>query len=226
MLFKRKEIWVPTWKGWIVLIAVLAAFIVGAVAFTPGFLAPTKPLAAPVLVVEGWISDYALERAIKLNETNHYALVITSGQNIEKGMDISQYGTYAELGAARMVNLGFKGTNLVKVPALPSTKDRTYHSALAVRSYLLTNTTYRTIDILSDSVHSRRTWLLYEKACEPEIKVGIIASPNDGFTSSNWWRTSNGVRNVLSEAIGYVYARLFFSPMAKSVRSTETSPNL
>ena len=212
MLFKRKEIWVPTWKGWIVLFAAFIALIVGAVAFTPGFLAPIKPLGAPVLIVEGWVSDTALERAIKLNETNHYALVIASGQNIEKGMDISHYETYAELGAERLVNLGFKGTNLVKVPALPSTKDRTYHSALAVRAYLLTNTTYRTIDILSDSVHSRRTWLLYEKACGPEIKAGIIASPNDGFTSRNWWKTSNGVRIVLNEAIGYIYARLVITP--------------
>jgi hypothetical protein len=212
MLFKRKEIWVPTWKGWIALFATFAALLAGAVAFIPGFLAPTKPLGAPVLIVEGWVSDTALERAIKLNETNHYALVIASGQNIEKGMDISHYETYAELGAERLVNLGFKGTNLVKVPALPSTKDRTYHSALAVRAYLLTNTTYRTIDILSDSVHSRRTWLLYEKACGPEIKVGIISSPNDGFTSRNWWKTSNGVRIVLNEAIGYIYARLVFTP--------------
>jgi hypothetical protein len=212
MLFKRKEIWVPTWKGWLLFFVSFVALVVGAVAFTPAFLAPTKPLGAPVLVVEGWVSDYALERAIKLNETNHYALVITSGQNIERGLDVSHYGTYAELGAERLVNLGFKGTNLVKVPAPPSKKDRTYHSALAVRSYLLTNTTYRSIDILSDSVHSRRTWLLYEKACGPEIKVGIISNPNDGFTSSNWWHTSNGVRNVINEAIGYLYARLVFRP--------------
>jgi hypothetical protein len=212
MLFKRKEIWVPTWKGWIILLAAFAAFVVGAVTFTPKFLAPTKPLGARVLVVEGWISDTGLERAIQLHATNQYALVISSGQNIEKGMDISHYNTYAELGASRMINLGFKGTNLVKVPALPSTRDRTYHSALAVRNFLLTNTTHRSIDIISDSVHSRRTWLLYEKACGPEIKVGIIANPNDGFTSRNWWKTSNGVRIVLNEAIGYIYARLVFNP--------------
>lgn len=212
MLFKRKEIWVPTWKGWLLILTAFAALIVGAVAFTPGFLAPTKPLGAPVLVVEGWISDNGLERAISLDATNRYALVISSGQNIEKGMDISHYNTYAELGASRLVNLGFKGTNLVKVPALPSTKDRTYHSALAVRGYLLTNTTYRSIDILSDSVHSRRTWLLYQKACAPEIKVGIIANPNEGFSASAWWKTSNGVRIVINEAIGYIYARVVFNP--------------
>lgn len=212
MLFKRKEIWVPTWKGWLLFVAAFAALIVGAVAFTPGFLAPTKPLGAPVLVVEGWISDVGLERAIQLAATNHYAMVICSGQNIEKGMDISHYGTYADLGAARLLNLGFKGTNLVKVPGPPVPKDRTYHSARAVRSYLLTNTTHRRIDILSDSVHSRRTWLLYEKACAPEIKVGIIANPNPGFTPDNWWKTSNGVRTVINEAIGYLYARLVFRP--------------
>jgi hypothetical protein len=212
MFFKRKEIWVPTWKGWLAFLCFCALLVFSFIRFTEPFLSPNKPLGAPVLIMEGWIPEDGLRRAIQLDNQNHYALVITSGEEIEKGMDISQYGNYAELGAARLVALGFKGTNIVKVPAPKTPRDRTYHSAVAVRKYLLEKTNHRAIDVLSESVHSRRSWYLYRLACEPEIKVGIIANHGPDFDAKRWYKTSNGVRTVISEAIGYFYARLVFNP--------------
>jgi hypothetical protein len=212
MFFKRKEIWVPTWKGWLAFLCAGALLLFGAIRYTGPFLSANKPISAPVLVIEGWIAEDGLRRALRLDEQNHYALVITSGQEIERGMDISHYGNYAELGADRLINLGFKGTNIVKVPAPMVRKDRTYHSALAVRKYLLEHTNYRAIDILTESVHSRRSWYLYRRACEPEIKVGVICNQTPEFDSKHWWRSSNGVRTVMSEAIAYVYAKLVFNP--------------
>ena len=173
MLFKRKEIWIPTWKGWLIFLLLLVALVFTSVRVTVPFLSPDKPVGARVLVMEGWVCEDAIRRAIELDAQNHYAMVISTGQEIEKGMDISQYENYANLGAERLVALGFKGTNLVRVPAPKSPKDRTYHSVLKVREYLLTNTQYRSIDVLTDSVHSRRSWYLYRRACQPEIKVGI-----------------------------------------------------
>jgi hypothetical protein len=212
MFFKRKEIWVPTWKGWLAILLTVAALIFGAIRLTAPFLSPTKPVGARVLVVEGWVSEDGILRAIELDNQNHYAVVIAAGQNIERGMDISHYENFANLGAARLVALGLKSTNLVKVPTPKSQKDRTYHTALGVREYLLKNTEFRSIDLLSDSVHSRRSWYLYRRACEPEIKIGIIAATSPQFDAAHWWRTSNGVRIVLNEAIAYVYARLVFNP--------------
>jgi hypothetical protein len=212
MLFKRKEIWVPTWKGWLAIFLAAAALIIGGIRFTAPFLAPTKPVGAPILVVEGWISEDGLLHAIELDKKNHYSVVIAAGQNIEKGMDISHYENYANLAASRLVALGFKGTNIVKIAAPKSKKDRTYHTALEVRKFLLTKTEYRSIDIISDSVHARRSWYLYRYACEPEIKVGIIAATSPQFDADHWWRTSNGVRIVLNEAIAYLYAKLVFNP--------------
>jgi hypothetical protein len=212
MLFKRKEIWIPTWKGWLAILLTFAGLIFGAIRLTAPFLAPTKPLGARILVVEGWVSEDAILRAIELDNKNHYAAVIAAGQPIEKGMDISQYGDYANLGASRLVALGLKSTNVVKIPTPKSKKDRTYHTALKVHEFLLANTEFRSIDLLSESVHSRRSWYLYRRACEPEIKVGIIAADSPQFDEDHWWRTSNGVRIVLNEAIGYVYARLVFNP--------------
>jgi hypothetical protein len=212
MFFKRKEVWVPTWKAWLLFVAVCGLVAIALLRFTAPFLAPVKPVNARVLLIEGWISDSGLEHALRLNASNRYDLVITAGLGIQKGMDISHYGNYAELAASRLTNMGFTGTNLVKVPGPDVRKDRTYHTALLVRGFLLTNTTYRSIDILSDGVHARRTWLLYGIACRPEIKVGIIANDVPDFDARNWWKSSNGVRIVLNEAIGYLYAKLAFNP--------------
>jgi hypothetical protein len=212
MFFKRKEIWVPTWKGWLALLLTVAALIWGAIRGAVPFLSPTEPTSARILVVEGWISEAGLERAIELDNQNHYAAIIAAGQPIEKGMDISHYEDYANLGASRLVAMGLKSTNIIKVPSPKSQKDRTYHSALKVREYLLTDTRFRSIDLLSDSVHSRRSWYLYRRACEPEIKVGVISAKNPEFDAAHWWRSSNGVRIVLNESIAYLYARLVFNP--------------
>jgi hypothetical protein len=212
MFFKRKEIWVPTWKGWLAMLIIIAGVVFGAVRTTAPFLSPTKPVGARILVVEGWISEEGILRAIELDNQNHYAVVIAAGQPIEKGMDISHYEDYANLGASRLVAMGLKSTNLVKIPSPKSKRDRTYHTALKVREYLLTNTEYRSIDLISNSVHARRSWYLYKRACKPEIKVGIIAATSPEFDIDHWWQTSNGVRIVLNEAIGYLYARLVFNP--------------
>jgi hypothetical protein len=127
-------------------------------------------------------------------------------------MDISHYENYANLGAVRLVALGYKGTNIVKVATPKVRKDRTYHTAVAVREYLVKNTEYRTIDLLSQSVHARRSWYLYRRACGSEIKVGVISNYSPEFDAAHWWRSSNGVRTVLNEAIAYLYAKLVFNP--------------
>ena len=202
----------PTWKGWLLIVLLFAAITAGVLHSAALFLSPNKPVGAQVLLMEGWLSDSGIEYTVGLTSTNHYALVLVAGQGIERGKDISHYGTYAELGAARLVALGFKGTNLIKVPAPRTKRDRTYHTALYVRDYILTNTPYRSLDLVSESAHARRSWLLYRKACEPGIKVGVIATENPEFDTRNWWKSSNGVRIVLNEAIGYLYAKLVFNP--------------
>jgi hypothetical protein len=60
--------------------------------------------------------------------------------------------------------------------------------------------------------HARRTRLLFEKALPKEASVGIIAVENQDFDASHWWRSSQGVRTVVGEIIGYAYARLVFWP--------------
>jgi hypothetical protein len=42
--------------------------------------------------------------------------------------------------------------------------------------------------------------------------MGVIAAPDQTYDQDHWWRSSNGVRTVLSELIAYLYAVIFFHP--------------
>jgi len=209
---KRKEIWVPTWRGWLTALLVaggsLAAVILGA----PSFLSPNRPIHAPVLAVEGWMSEHSLEHAIELAKQTNYQLVIVTGGPIEKGTLLSSYETYANLGASRMREMGFPSSNIVAVPCPKVEKDRTYHGALAMKAYLLANTKYREVDLLSTGVHTRRSWLLFKIAGKPDLKIGVIADLDPEFDLRHWWRTSYGVRGVINEMVGYLYAKIVFTP--------------
>jgi hypothetical protein len=212
---KRKEIWAPTWRGWLVVLALIVGICFFALKFTAPFLSPDKPIGAEVLVIEGWVDEYCLQTAMGLERTNHYKLIICAGGPIEKGLNTEVYGSYANLGAARMRTLGYTGTNLVVVASPVALKDRTYHSALATKDYLLRNTTFRRIDLLSSGVHSRRSWMLYRLACGKAIEVGVYSIDDPDFNFDRWYKTSAGVRTVLAEVIGYLYAKLLFRPAAE-----------
>jgi hypothetical protein len=53
---------------------------------------------------------------------------------------------------------------------------------------------------------------LYEKAFGKDVKVGVVALEDRYYEADHWWRSSEGVREILGESIAYIYARFFFSP--------------
>jgi hypothetical protein len=65
---------------------------------------------------------------------------------------------------------------------------------------------------LTQGAHARRTRLLYQKAFGKNVAVRVIAASNPDYDSAKWWRYSDGVREVISESIAYIYARFFFYP--------------
>jgi hypothetical protein len=70
------------------------------------------------------------------------------------------------------------------------------------------------INVLTEDAHARRTRLLYHKAFGKSVTVGIIGVANPDYDSTQWWRYSDGVREVIGESIAYIYARFFFYPSA------------
>lgn len=177
------------------------------------FLAIDSPVNSEILVVEGWLPDYALEQAMNEFNDNNYSLLITTGGPLLKGYHLSEYKTEAKLAASSLIELGFDEEKVIVVPAPDVIKDRTYSSAKALKKWLMdSELPVKSLNLFSLGAHSRRSWILFQKAIGDSIAVGIISAENISYDPKYWWKSSDGVRTVLSEMIAYIYARFFFHP--------------
>ena len=212
-LVKRKERWGFTASGWLVLIVVVAAAVVAALLTVHPFLAVNEPIRGDLLVVEGWLSDYAMKDVIREFKARDYLLLVTTGGPLARGCYLAEYKTSAELVYATLKRLGFDEEQLVAVPGPDVRKDSTYASAVALKNWLReSGLSVKAVNICSMGPHARRTRLLFEKALGQDINVGIIAFDSQEYDTKAWWKTSKGVRTVIGETIAYLYARLFFFP--------------
>jgi uncharacterized SAM-binding protein YcdF (DUF218 family) len=202
---------VPTARGWAAVILICAALALAAVRGVHPFLAANDPQPGGALVVEGWAPDYALQAAIAEFQRNHYERLYVTGGPIEQGAPLSEYKTYAELGAATLLKLGMS-TNVVQaVPAAFVAQDRTYTSAVYLRKWLHEHgVSPAKFNVLTTGPHARRSRLLFQKALGKDAIVGVIAVQVRDYEPGRWWRSSQGVRAVTSEAVAYGYARFIF----------------
>jgi uncharacterized SAM-binding protein YcdF (DUF218 family) len=92
-------------------------------------------------------------------------------------------------------------------------RDRTYCSAVALREWFREhNVAVQSLNVLTEDTHARRTRLLFKRALGKNVTVGIIAVPNPDYDPRHWWRYSEGVKDVVSESVAYLYAKFFFWP--------------
>lgn len=211
-LVRRATGWKLSRRGWVIFIGLGLLVGVGLLKVIHPFLALDAPLEASVLVVEGWAEDYALQAAAERAEEGGYTLLLVAGGPLERGAPLSQYRTYAELGAAVIKSSAPSSIPLQSIPAPAVRRDRTYASALAVRDWLEQHETMpRSLNVVTVGPHARRTRLLYRKAFGTRCTIGVIAVEDDSYTPEQWWRYSQGVRDVVGEAVAYVYARCLFS---------------
>ncbi len=212
-LFKKKEINVPTILGWFLLCGIVVTLLLIFVINIYSFLAYHNPVKAEVLIVEGWVPDYALEKAVYEFNYGKYGLIITTGGPLLEGSYLSHYKTFAELTAASLKKLGVPKDKIIALPSAYVFKDRTYASALEVNKWLLKHPNLKTINLFTMGVHARRSYLLFKKALSSKIKLGVIVVASKDYNPEKWWSSSSGVRTVISEQIAYIYIRYlwFFS---------------
>jgi hypothetical protein len=194
-----------------VLLFVGAGLILLAIREVHPFLAVNDPIPGGVLVVEGWLPDYALRETIAEFNRSHSSKLFVTGGPIERGAPLADYKSLAELCAASLVRLGLD-TNVVQaIPAPEVRRDRTYTSAVVLRTWLELHKMGRTtINVVSIGTHARRTRLLFKKAMGNTYTVGIICIQDRGYDPRRWWESSAGVRSVIDETIAYSYARFLF----------------
>jgi hypothetical protein len=175
------------------------------------FLCVTSPVATDILVVESWSPDYAMQGAVDEFRKGGYKLVITPGSMPPPTWFQPRYPTIAAFAAANLEVMGIQSNHIVSVPGERIIKNRTFASAMAVRDWLSANQpSARAINVYSVGPHARRTRLLYEKAFDGKIKVGILSHRDLSYTSSCWWASMGAVRSIFGETIAYAYVRFFF----------------
>lgn len=212
-LLRRRQIWLPTWRGWLALLLLGVAFILLVGPHTYGFFAVNEPLPSGVLVVEGWLPDYGLSQAIEEFQRHPARKVFVTGGPIEHGAPLSEYKTYAELGAAVIVKLGLPSNLVQAIPSPPVCKDRTYASARALRKYLDEHQMNETqFNLFTIGTHGRRSRLLFEKGLGPTAHIGVVSVESRDFDPAHWWRYSASVRGVIAETLAYAYAKFLFRP--------------
>jgi DUF218 domain len=177
------------------------------------FFAINQPIAnADLLIIEGWITDKNAQDAIQEFNAHPYKTIVTTGTQLPRGYYLSEYKSFAELSRASLIKMGIPKERIVAVPAPGVPRDRSYASAVAFSNWLaFYDTTYpvRSANLLSESVHARRSWILFQRALAGKLAVGVIAVPPSDYDADRWWAGSEGFKRVLFEAIGWVYVQVF-----------------
>ncbi len=188
------------------LLMCIAVVIYAAVFHLHDFLAKSSPITADILVVEGWLPDYAIEAAAKEFSNGGYQKLITIGGALPRGFYLSEYQNFAELAAATLITIGISPVHILVVADPSQSPGRTASAATILDRWIATSELQITaLNLFTLGPHARRSWLLFKQILEPEIAVGIIASEPLNYNSNSWWHSSEGFRTVISELLAYLY---------------------
>lgn len=212
-LFSKKEVWVPSKLGWLVIISGIIGLMLLVCLLINPFLSVNAPLMQGYLIVDGSLSDHAIIRSVNYFDSLGYQKIIVTGGPVPMGSYHSKFQSYAEVGEAKLHRLNFPDTAIVAISVSHVLKDRTYHNALAVKEWLeMKNDPQLFLTIFEVGPHARRSRLLYETVFEDQYHIGVASIPDINFDNQKWWNSSIGFRTVIGESIAYFYVRLFFHP--------------
>lgn len=213
-IINKKERWRLTPFGNILKILGFLLLLLLYVLSIHPFLAYNNPVKSKVMVVEGFISDHSLEQAYTIFQKDNYDLMIITGKKREKGAHLDSYGNDGKYCAAIFRKMGMKDEQMKVITMdFDIKKDRTYATAIAVKKWILkSGKNIKAVNIVTIGCHARRSGLLFKKAFDEKITVGVISTKNPTYNYKKWWESSLGFRVVLSETIAWIYARFFFFP--------------
>lgn len=209
-LIRRRTVWIPTWRGWCCLALLAASLLLWIGRSLHPFLAVTRPVNAEVLVIEGWVPDLVLKAAIQEFHQGKYRLIVTSGGPRPRGHLTSDFPTYAAEAAASLRKLGVPDDKIVEAPGEPTLRDRTFHSAEAVKRKLAElQMQHAGLNIVTEGNHARRTWTVFRRVLPEPNRVGVISCPPVEYDPARWWASSEGTKSTLIEAFGWLHDAIF-----------------
>lgn len=210
-LFVRKETWALSFPAKLLVLGLGLIFaIVFPLEIYP-YLAPTAPVHSGTMVIEGWISNGFLSQAAAAFMAGRYQKLLVLQATDDEG---ARYIGNAAACADRTEILTSYGVPKSEIGTLlyPATeRDRTYHAAIAARDWVTHNSIADSIDVVTVGPHARRSQMMFKKVLGKSFTVGIIALNDPTYDPKHWWRTSEGVRDVVGEVIAYIYAEVRYT---------------
>ena len=205
-LLSKRPAWCLTVQGWCVVLATLNAVLLLLLFGSGSFLSPTVRVEADVLVVEGWLPDYALKDAVEEFHRGKYRYVITAGSPLLSGYYLSDRKTSADLAAETLIKVGMSSNSIVRAPGPLVLRGRSLAHAKAVAAWLETHDPLaKGINVYTIGVHSRRTWMTFKAVSNGRFPVGVIAHPDAAFDLNRWWTSSEGIKAITTEGLGYLW---------------------
>jgi hypothetical protein len=165
-IINKRERWGLTGWGWL---SLLIMVMIGGWLFVRNivpFLSKEKTIDARVMVLEGYIPDFALPGIIKIFHESNYEFLIATATTYDQGLYISGVASPADLFGKSLKRLSFDNNKMDLVPAPANVLcDRTFDTGIAVKSFLeIYHPEVKKINLVSLGVHARRSQYLYKLA--------------------------------------------------------------
>ena len=184
------------------------------------FLAISDPVQANVLVVESWVRESAAmqEVADEFNRGKYDVVLTASLLPGAQGSGPMQENN-ATHAAEQLRKLGVDA-HVIKVLTVPNLdRHRTYTSALAVKHWLVNSQVHAIgINVYTIGAHARKSQVLFRRAFDRSIPIGVIAGTETGYSPERWWLSMRGIYTVLRKTVGYLYAKWW--PLPDDLRSS------
>jgi len=213
-LWARRECWTLTFRGKLLIFGAVLSLVVLFREEGYPFLATSHRIDSDLLIVEGWIPENVVGQAAAEFTRGHYRqlLLVRHAYGSESQTQyVDGRSVQRDYQASLLFDYGIPRQSLgvLYYPAVE--RDRTYHAALATKEWLeAAGMLGRPFNVVTAGPHARRSWLMFLKTFGNTAEIGIVPLTDPEYDPKHWWRTSEGVREVLGETIAYVYAKFFF----------------
>jgi hypothetical protein len=116
------------------------------------------------------------------------------------------YSSRAGSSAEYLMTQGIPASGIHTIDAPRRQFNKTYTTGLAISQWLSRQDDVQKINLITESTHARRSWLLYRKALPKGTEMGIIASTPSDYRASNWWKHPEGRNFVWGQTLKFFYA--------------------
>lgn len=160
---------------------------------------PSSNQNCDVLIVESGstVADYVMQEAIRLYQNNRVQKIMIVLHTYDLNPGVFGMNNYDQLVVQAFDSLGIPASGY-SILHLGVKDPYTYNTAVALTDTLIRKNV-KSVLLLNDNFHIRRSLLTYRKAFQPtEIKVYPHVLPIY-LTFENWWRSGNGWRRVVGE---------------------------